>query len=822
MLMLGALAFVALSPKGYSQPLFNDDFESYADDPSLKVVWANSSAPASGSLPTGNGVTLSTSRNMVPSGGTKCGYTLYAHEMGSATLSSAITPGTPDNPTGPHALLSFWMWRNSISASAGQIRCYARIGGAAGSVKMVGAGWFNNATGPVVGTTHDVFDATTFQGYCRPLGSGSDSLFNLNNPGCPRRTVGWHKFDVELMPDGSTRYYIDNVFGRTVTNLCDVWTYINAGFGTTSGTPPAPGEEVDFDGFLVTQNGPQVTTQPANLLASAGASASFSVVATAPTGYDITGYQWYFATNLSTTAIYSTNYHAIAGATTATYTIPSASSANQGQYFVIVSNSDSYIGSASASLTITAPSILAQPPTNQTVLQGGNFTLTTTADGAPTLKYQWFKGGSAISGATTNSYTKTGLASGDAANYYCRVTNTYGAAYSATCAVSIVTYPSPSAMNLLWTKLPGAFTWLNTDGTQRGLAYNALSNHVLVVSRTGSALVHVLDGDTGNELWTLQANPASGGTYTLNEVAVADDGAVYVCNLTLDGVGTAFEVDRYADDNASTSPTVAYSGDPGAGVSDRWGDTLAARGSNTSTVILVTSRGNGAPGNGTNFCILTTVDGANFSGTVIHTTAGKSDLGIGANFGQGNTIWAKSNDGDTRGLYHIQYNLGDSSSIILANYTNFSAGVPALSAAVGNVAVNPAGNFLAATAIEAPNDLRLYDITDPTAGPTLLDWEFFTPNNAGQATGAIAFANRNGKTRVYALNSNNGIVAATINWPPISITPSGSSVILTWPGAYVLQSAAGVSGPYNDVIGAHSGYTTSASTMQFYRLRSPP
>ena len=32
----------------------------------------------------------------------------------------------------------------------------------------------------------------------------------------------------------------------------------------------------------------------------------------------------------------------------------------------------------------------------------------------------------------------------------------------------------------------GAYPYINTDGTQRGIAYNPLSNHVYVVSRTGS------------------------------------------------------------------------------------------------------------------------------------------------------------------------------------------------------------------------------------------------------------------------------------------------------------------------------------------------
>jgi hypothetical protein len=53
---------------------------------------------------------------------------------------------------------------------------------------------------------------------------------------------------------------------------------------------------------------------------------------------------------------------------------------------------------------------------------------------------------------------------------------------------------------------------------------------------------------------------------------------------------------------------------------------------------------------------------------------------------------------------------------------------------------------------------------------------------------------------------------------PLTITKSGGSVILTWP-AGTLQQASVVTGPYNDVTGASSGYTVPATGMKFYRVR---
>lgn len=813
-LILAALGLGLQTSFVMAQPVLSEDFESYADQAALNAIWINNSAAVSASLPAGtpaDGVILTNSRSFIPpTTGTKSGATRWAHDRSYVNLSAAVTAGTLSTP-GQAALMTVYMYRPSISPTAGATRNHTTVG-ASSSSSVVGIGWFNNATAIINGVA-DVFDANYFQG--KHTGAGGNLFFNLNRAGTPRRTIGWHKFDVELLTDGSQRYYVDNVLARSVTNAAFSWSVLACGFGTSSSVPAGAGEETDFDGIYVTTNNPSVTTQPTNQLVAAGSTATFNVVATAPAGFPITGYQWYYATNLSTSVIYSTNYAPISGATSDTLTINNVSTANQGQYFVVVKNGDSSIGSASASLTITIPSILVQPATNQTVLQGGNFNASATAGGATPLSYQWFFNGTTpVPGATTNKLTITGVQPADAGNYTLRVTNSFGAVTSAIAALTIVTNEHPTAMSLLWSKLPGSYTWLNTDGSQRALAYNALSNHVLVVSRTGSSLVHVLDANDGSEIRTLDPGVGTigGGTFDINMVGVADDGAVYVGNLTLDGIATHFKLYRYENDDSAAIPSVAYDDDPGAGVSDRWGDTIAVRGAGAATQVLIASRGNGAPGNGTNLCMLTTTDGTTFTGNVLHVnTTNTSEFGIGLAFGTGDTFWAKSNDGTTRGLYHMTFDIGANSATVLTNYTNFSA-------AVANVAANQAGNLLAGIAIETPNDLRLYDISTLANDPLLLDWEFFTPNNAGQATGAAAFGNN----RLYALNSNNGLLAAQIGWPQIQGNLLGTDLVMQWIGTYKLQSATDVAGPYTDIVGATSPYTNSVlSGQKFFRLKYP-
>jgi hypothetical protein len=802
-----AAALMFLDFNSVAQNVFTDDFELYADQAALNAVWINNSAAVSASLPgtPADGVILTNSRSFVPPiSGTNAGATRWAHDRSFVNLPETLTAGTPDTPGTP-ALLTVYMYRPSVSTTVGATRNLTSVG-ASSSTSVVGSGWFNNATATINGVA-DVFVGTAFQG--KHSGTGGNFYFNLTNNGCPRRTIGWHKFDIEMLPDGSTRYYVDNVLGRTVTNAAFNWSVLACGFGTTSAVPALPGEETDFDGIMITTNHPSVSTQPTNQLIAANATATFDVGASAPVAYPITGYQWFRATNLSDTVVYSTNYIAIPGATGPSLTINNASTTNQGLYFVVLSNSVAHMGSATARLIITAPSISSQTTTSAP-LEGANFTLSVTAGGATPLSYQWFKEGNPLSGATDTSYTKAGVTVTDGSIYTVVVTNLYAAVTSSPITVTVITNPHPTAMSLLWSKLPADFTWLGTGNLARGLAYNEASNHVLIASRSSGDQVHVLDGETGSELHTLDPGIGviAGGTFNINMLGVADDGAVYVCNLTLDPAAQPFAIYRYADDAPTTTPTVAYSGDPVPGALERWGDAMVVRGAGTDTQILVPSRA------GTNVSILTTTDGVNFTANPLATDAGAGDLALGVAFGPGDTFWGKANDGASNGLYRMSFNLAAGTATTLKRYTNFAAGI-------ANLGANKAGNLFAGIGIATPNDLRLFDITELGNDPLPLDWDFFTPNNAGFAVGNAAFGNN----RLYALNANNGVLAMTLNWPQLNANRNGTDLILNWVGLYRLQSATEVAGPYGNVFSlpAAGPYTTNLLSQPklFFRLAYP-
>src|SRR5207248_8354102 len=107
---------------------------------------------------------------------------------------------------------------------------------------------------------------------------------------------------------------------------------------------------------------------------------------------------------------------------------------NGAKFVVVVSNSTGSATSNAATLTVnaavTAPTITTQPA-NQTVTVGQTATFAVVATGTAPLGYQWQKNGTAISGATSASYTTSVTTSTDnGAKFVVVVSNSAGNATS--------------------------------------------------------------------------------------------------------------------------------------------------------------------------------------------------------------------------------------------------------------------------------------------------------------------------------------------------------------------------------------------------------
>jgi glucose/arabinose dehydrogenase len=92
-----------------------------------------------------------------------------------------------------------------------------------------------------------------------------------------------------------------------------------------------------------------------------------------------------------------------------------------------------------------APTITTHP-SSQTVPTGGTATFTVAASGTPPLSYQWQRNGVDIPGATSASYTLSGVTTADnGATFRARVTNSFGSVTSNSATLTVTANQAPSA-----------------------------------------------------------------------------------------------------------------------------------------------------------------------------------------------------------------------------------------------------------------------------------------------------------------------------------------------------------------------------------------
>jgi hypothetical protein len=329
--------------------------------------------------------------------------------------------------------------------------------------------------------------------------------------------------------------------------------------------------------------------------------------------------------------------------------------------------------------------------------------------------------------------------------------------FALTTAVLLSSTGMADELQLLWQIAPGEQPFLATGNAERGVAYNQVTGHVLLVSRTDGLNVHILDGQTGAQLGTLNLGIVGGGTFGLSLIGVADDGVIYAANLTTGSTTSPFKVYRW--ENETAEPTIAYEGDPGEGQAPRWGDSFDVRGSGPNTQLVA-----GAGGTLTIGAIFTTQDGITFTSKIISNIAANS-----VSFGRGDSVWTKRSGAALR---EIGFNLATGVGTELRSVPTTL--VPGAAVQLG---VNGASNWLAIINLPTGvDDLRLYDISSPTL--SLIDQENFPSDNANANTAGSVDLKRD---IVVALDTNNGLIAYRVLKtvaPPAFATQPASITIL--------------------------------------------
>ena len=245
-------------------------------------------------------------------------------------------------------------------------------------------------------------------------------------------------------------------------------------------------------------SGLAITTQPASQSVVSGQTAKFSVAAS---GTGTLTYQW------------KKGGTAISGATAASYTTPATTTSdNDAQFTVTVTDSNGSVTSNPATLTVTAaataPSITAQPA-SKTVTAGQTATFSVTATGTATLTYQWKKGGTAISGATSATYTTPATTSSDNnAQFTVTVTNSVSSVTSTAATLTVNVPPT-----------------ISTQPASKTVAVGQTATFSVTAAGTGTLTYQ----------WKKNGTAISGATaasYTTPATASTDNGAQFTVTVT--------------------------------------------------------------------------------------------------------------------------------------------------------------------------------------------------------------------------------------------------------------------------------------------------
>jgi formylglycine-generating enzyme required for sulfatase activity len=168
--------------------------------------------------------------------------------------------------------------------------------------------------------------------------------------------------------------------------------------------------------YVILKWRPVIEVQPVPVSVAAGAAFSLSV---SVTSFAAETYQW------------QKDGVDIPGATTASYSVASATGVHSGAYRVVVTNAYGVATSNAASVSVGGIVVISMQPVALLAANlGGLATFSVSASGTGPFSYQWRKNGVAVAGAMAATYSIAAVQSGDVAKYDVVVSNVHGSATS--------------------------------------------------------------------------------------------------------------------------------------------------------------------------------------------------------------------------------------------------------------------------------------------------------------------------------------------------------------------------------------------------------
>jgi hypothetical protein len=645
---------------------------------------------------------------------------------------------------------------------------------------------------------------------------GGSATFQVTATGTAPLGYQWHKQGSGDLTDGP------NVTGShtSTLTLANLSASDAANYYVTVSNSVA---QVDSAMASLTVLDPYIVTQPVSVTTNSGGTASFHVVAA---GSGSLSYEWlkngniiFFAPNIS-------------GQSSDTLTVSSVTSADAAGYSVIVFGSGS-VTSSVANLTVLTPVSIVTPPSPRTVIPGVRTAFVVGPGGSGPLSYQWQFNGVNISGANSQSYVVTNAQPLVAGNYQVVVSNSFSSITSPPAALTVTSSLTLAETNLIVIRVGDGAQTQTLNGNSMYLdQYDLSGSYVNTVtvpdsgpsamvaigldnltgvnsgSTTGSGLTRSLDGR-----FMVIAAYGTNLTYgsSLNTSASA---AVPRCIATIESHG---QYTRAVADTDSTYDSAIWRAGITDGTNNYWGsanivgtyyfgfDAPPALIQNTMVNLRSSALFNGDI-YGVSAATPTGVQKINgmpktasTPTTLFSGSTGSYDLTVSPN---GNLIYLSDqrNVASGGGIQRWDFN-GTSWALTYTLNTGFGNLGPRYLTADFSGA-NPV--IYATSNDQTLDNNRIIKVID---------------TGSGSAGTTIANAGPNQTFRSIRF----GPVANTVVARPLlSYTRSGNNLVLTWNGAFTLQSSTNVTGTYVDLPSATSPYTNSigAEAQRYFRLHN--
>jgi hypothetical protein len=167
----------------------------------------------------------------------------------------------------------------------------------------------------------------------------------------------------------------------------------------------------------------------------------------------------------------------ISGATNAVYTKSGITTADSGNYTVVISNPFGTVSKEDIAVTVSASEVptISLDPVGRTLYPGGYLHLITSAAGG-NLSYQWKLNGTAITGATNSSYTVSSVTAADSGSYTVTVKNSLGTATSGAAAITVVTPATGSYEAAIVADVPFGW-WRLNEPAGESTAYDSMGRN---------------------------------------------------------------------------------------------------------------------------------------------------------------------------------------------------------------------------------------------------------------------------------------------------------------------------------------------------------